>query len=102
MLALPWLVAHVLVFPRSFVVPFAFTAVALDAVLTSALVRRRAHRTATVTWVLGVPLLGALGYFRFDLLPAVLAAMPSSPWLHDPGWRRRSSQPRPRSSSGQP
>jgi hypothetical protein len=73
LLALPWLVAHVLVFPRSFVVLFAFTAVALDAALTSTLARRRAHRAAMMTWILGVPLLGALGYFRFDLLPAVLA-----------------------------
>src|SRR6476659_4324258 len=72
LLCLPWLLAHVLVFPRSFLVILGVTALALDACFTGALVRRRVHWAATAAWLIGVPLLGAVSYFRFDLLPAVL------------------------------
>ena len=72
LLAIPWLAAQVLVFHHSFLLLFSTSTVALDAAFTVVLVRRRAHRTATATWIIGVPLLGALSYLRFDLLPSVL------------------------------
>ena len=48
---------------------------ALDAVFTYALYRSagRRHDRAVDFWVLFPPLVGALGYLRFDMLPAVLA-----------------------------
>lgn len=72
MMLLPWLLARAVAVPHAFVVLFATAMLAVDAAFTRALVRRRVHVTATAAWLLGVPVLGALSYFRFDLLPAVL------------------------------
>ena len=61
---------------------------ALDAVFTYALYRSagRRHDRAVDFWVLFPPLVGALGYLRFDMLPAVLAggallAARTRPWV---------------------
>jgi hypothetical protein len=58
-----------------YLVAFLIFMLALDAVFTYALYRSagRRHDRAVDFWVLFAPLVGALGYLRFDMLPAVLA-----------------------------
>lgn len=75
LLALPWLLAHAAAVPHAAAAVFALAMLAVDAGFTALLVRRRAHWTATAAWVAGVPLLGAVSFFRFDLVPAVLVGL---------------------------
>ena len=71
-----------------YLVAFLVFMLALDAVFTYALYRSagRRHDRAVDFWVLFVPLVGALSYLRFDMLPAVLAggallAARRRPWV---------------------
>jgi len=74
-IALPWVLAKLSGLAHVYVVLFAAGALATDAGFTAVLVRMRAHRTAVAAWLVGVPLLGAASYFRFDLVPAVLLGL---------------------------
>ena len=74
-LAVPWLVAKALGLRHAYVTLFALGAMATDAAYTTALARIRPNRSAVMVWLLGVPLLGALVYFRYDLAPAVLVGV---------------------------
>ena len=71
-IALPWLVAKALGMVHAYVRLFALVALATDLAFTVLVARRAVDRTAVLTWLAAVPLLGAMSYFRFDLLPAVL------------------------------
>lgn len=69
-------------------VGFVLFMLALDAVFTYALYRTagRRHDRAVDFWLLFVPLVGALSYLRFDLIPAALAggallAARRRPWV---------------------
>jgi hypothetical protein len=71
-----------------YLVAFVVFMLALDAAFAYALFRSagRRHDEAVDFWVLFVPLVGALSYLRFDLLPAVLAggallAARRRPWV---------------------
>lgn len=74
-LAVPWLVAKGLALKHWYVRLFAAGALATDAAYTAVLARVRPNRSAVMVWLLGVPLLGALVYFRYDLAPAVLVGL---------------------------
>jgi hypothetical protein len=75
LLALPWLLAHLAPVPYAATGLFVLAMLAVDASFATLLQRRRAHWTAAAAWVVGVPLLGAMSYFRFDLVPAVLVGL---------------------------
>jgi Glycosyltransferase family 87 len=71
-----------------YLVAFVIFMLALDALFTYALWRSsgRRHGTAIDFWLIFVPLIGALSYLRFDMLPAVLAggallAARRRPWV---------------------
>lgn len=72
-IALPWLVAKAVGIAHAYVRLFALVALATDAAFTLILSRSGTDRTGVAVWIAGVPLLGGMSYFRFDLLPAVLA-----------------------------
>jgi len=81
-LAVPWLLAQALglIDPglvESYVVLVVGAAVATDAVFTWLLSRSESRNRgfALGAWVAALPLLGALAYARFDILPGVLAAV---------------------------
>jgi len=59
----------------AFVVLFAVSMLAIDAAFTAVLWRADGRRRgdATNLWLWFVPLIGPLAYFRFDLVPAILA-----------------------------
>ncbi|MGZ4457964.1 MAG: glycosyltransferase 87 family protein [Nocardioidaceae bacterium] len=73
-LAVPWLVARAVGGEHTYADLVMVTALLTDAAFTLLLYRYGGTRRlrATAVWVLGVPLLGATAYARFDLLPGVL------------------------------
>jgi hypothetical protein len=74
-IAVPWLAARAIGATPAYVQLFAGAALATDAAFTGMLVRWQARRAALAAWLAGVPLLGAMSYFRFDLMPAVLVGI---------------------------
>ena len=74
-IAVPWLVARAVGLAHAYVPLFAAAALTTDAVFTLLLAKLGVDRSGVAFWLLGVPLLGAMSYFRFDPLPAVLVGV---------------------------
>ncbi|MEO6887063.1 MAG: glycosyltransferase 87 family protein [Jatrophihabitantaceae bacterium] len=62
---------------QRYLILFCLSMMVVDAFLTAILWRRCGRRigTAVVFWLVFVPLLGNIAYFRFDLIPGVLVAL---------------------------
>ena len=67
---------------------FACSMLCLDAAFTALLWRAtgRTRSTAVTFWIWFVPAMGPLAYFRFDLVPAVLAGAALLAATRRPGW----------------
>lgn len=75
-IALPWLLVELAGAPQAYAETVLVLSMLADAAFLAMLLRfGGGRRVPAVVWVLGVPLVGATAYARFDLVPGVLAGV---------------------------
>lgn len=87
-LAVPWLVVNALGHPGAFTSVFVTMVLLLDAayLLTLRVIAGAWRSWGPGAWMVGVPLLGATTYARFDLVPGVLLGLAVLLLGRRPGW----------------